>query len=688
MLGRVNLRATAMTSTPTHPEAYGPFGPRQPPRTRAWTPAEVRRRLRATPVHVRWIAAILTALVAAIVAFFLLFQWNWLRPPLAELISGRLHRPVSITGDLSVHPWSFSPWMTVRGLTIGNPAWAGREPMTEIPALTVQVKLTPLLRGQTILPLVAASRPRVHLLRDSQGRANWEFGAPGAPSQPLRLPAIRHFIIDDGSVRINDAQRRLVFVGTVTSNERAQGPTRGVFHLIGQGTLNGQAFTAHVTGAPLLNVAPDRPYPFDAHVTAGATRVDATGIVPHPFDLGWFSTQLAVQGPNAADLYLLTGLAFPRTPPYRVSGAFERNVHTYDYRHFAGRVGESDLAGSIHVVTDRHPRTFVSADLASRTLHMADLMALVGGGPTTTRAASPQQAAEAQHLRATGRVLPDVRLNTSRLGVMDADIRYRAASVTAGRMPLRSLSLRARLRDARLAIDPLALSLPQGQLAGGITIDGRRSVPTTSLDLRLTGARLEEVIPARGTLSGGLLAHVRLVGTGASVREAASNANGQFTVVIPHGQIRQAFAELMGVNAARGLFLLLSHSNSQSPINCAVADFHASNGVVTTNNMVFDTDVVASHGRGVINMRDETLDLRLEGRAKHFRLIRVMAPLTLRGTFAHPRPGIDLGAATGQFGIGALLGAAISPLAAVLPFIDPGTAHGANCPALLAGVGR
>jgi uncharacterized protein involved in outer membrane biogenesis len=650
--------------------------------------AEDVRRGREAPVHTKWLAGILLALIAAVAAFILLFQWNWLRPPLANYLELRLHRTVAINGDLEVHPWSWTPRATVRGLVIGNPAWtADRDPMTEIPALTVSIELPRLLRGQTVLPLVSAQSPRVHLIRDAQGRANWNFGTPNTAGEPLRLPAIRHFIIDNGRLRIDDAQRHVVFVGTVTTNERSTGPDRGVFQLIGDGTLNRSPFTARVTGAPLLNVSPDRPYPFEAHVTSGPTRIDARGIVPHPFDLGRFSTQLEVQGPDASRLYNLTGLAFPNTPPYHVSGAFERNDREYDYRRFSGRVGDSDIAGAIHVTTRRGERPFLRADLASRRLDLDDLMAVVGGPPSVGRGetASAEQVAMARRLNAQGRLLPDAHLDTSRLRAMNADVRYRADTVNA-RMPIRALSMHVTLDDALLTVDPLSATLPRGSLAGNIRVNARGAAPVTALDLRLSNARLEDLLPGRGagTLSGGLFARARLTGTGDSVRRAAANANGQFSVVIPRGQIRAAFAELMGVNATRGLFLLLSHDDSQAQIRCAVANFHAANGVLTADNIVFDTDVVASHGRGVINLQNETMNVRLEGRSKHFRLVRVMAPVTLKGSFAHPRPGLDLGAAAGQIGIGAILGAVVSPLAAILPFIDPGLGHDADCGALIA----
>lgn len=632
--------------------------------------------------------------VAAVMILMLVFQWNWLRGPLAGVISSRLHRPVAITGNLVVHPWSLSPSATVEGLTIGNPAWANPangppDPMTVIPRLTVQIRLPRLLIGQVVLQTVRAERPRVHLVRDATGRANWMFGDPRLPGRPLKLPAIRHFVIDDGALTINDARRHLTFVGTVSSNERAAGPQRGVFSLTGSGRLNGERFAARVTGGPLLNVSPDRPYAFNAHVEAGATRVDARGVIPHPFDLGQVSAALAISGPDASRLYPLTGLALPNTPPYRVAGRFSRDGNLYGYHQLTGRVGDSDLSGDLTVRTGR-ARPLLTADLTSRRLDFDDLAAIFGGPPSTApgETASPEQRAMGARLRAQGRLLADAPLNLQRLRTMDAKVHYRALSITSP-MPVRAMDLTVDLNAGVLKADPLRLTLSRGSLAGSITLDARGATPKQALDLRLTGARLEDLIPGAGganpALSGALFARARLASSGNSMREAASHANGSFSLVTPRGHIRQAFAELMGINATKGLFLLLSHDRSESDVRCGVADFTAANGVLTARRIVFDTDVVLAQGAGVIDLRNERLDLRLTGKAKHFRLVRIMAPITLKGSLASPAVGIDAGKAAGQITLAGVLGMVAAPLAAVLPFIDPGLAHDADCAALISG---
>ncbi len=235
-------------------------------------------------------------------------------------------------------------------------------------------------------------------------------------------------------------------------------------------------------------------------------------------------------------------------------------------------------------------------------------------------------------------------------------------------------------------VDPLAFSLPQGQIAGTIRIDARGATPAETIDIRLTGARLEQLVSAGAAnppIEGGILARGRLSGAGDSVRAAAGNASGVVSVVIAHGQIRQSMAELLGINATKGLFLLLAKNNDQTPVRCAVANFRAQNGVLTADRIVLDTGVVLAVGKGDVNLRDETVNLRLEGKPKKFRLVRIAAPITLQGRLEAPKVGVDMSKAAGQLTIATVLGAFVSPLAVILPFVNPGLAKDADCSSLL-----
>ncbi len=139
----------------------------------------------------------------------------------------------------------------------------------------------------------------------------------------------------------------------------------------------------------------------------------------------------------------------------------------------------------------------------------------------------------------------------------------------------------------------------------------------------------------------------------------------------------------MGVNVVPGLFQLLSKDPKQTPVRCAVADFNVSHGVMSVRRFVLDTGVVLTDGSGAINLGSETLQLKVQGHTKKPRLVRIIAPFDVTGSLIKPRMHIEAGPAIAQGAAAVGLGAVLSPLAAILPFLAPGGAHDADCAALL-----
>ena len=151
-----------------------------------------------------------------------------------------------------------------------------------------------------------------------------------------------------------------------------------------------------------------------------------------------------------------------------------------------------------------------------------------------------------------------------------------------------------------LSADPVSFSLPHGDVTAHVRVDARRGTPVTDLDGRIVNLRLEDFLRRTGppALEGLVEARAKLHGVGGSVHDAASSADGSMTVVAPHGEIRQALAELLGINVIKGLGLYLSNSQAQTGVRCAVADFQATNGVLNARTLIMDTDPVLATGDG------------------------------------------------------------------------------------------
>lgn len=630
----------------------------------------------------------LLAIFALLLLTLLLLDWNLLRGPILAYASARTGRQVEITGDLDVRPWSLAPSATVEGLRIAEPDWASEGDTVAVRRLTVQMELLPLFRGRQILRRLEVDGARVSLRRSADGRVNWDFSAGEDDGEPARLPAIRRFTLSDGRLSLSDAVRGLDFTGEVAAQEGGASSGAQGFQLTGEGALNGEAFRLKAGGAPLVNLEPDEPYGFILDIAAGRTRIAARGALMRPFDFGQMNLRLAASGADLAELYGLTGLAFPNTPPYALEGRLRRDGRLWMVSGLSGELGDSDIAGELSVDT-RGERPLLTAALSSRVLDFDDLAVLFGGAPSTAEgeALSPEQAAIAARLRRERRFFPDTPLDVTRIRSMDARLTYSAERIETPDFPVQSGRLVLRLEDGVLDAQEVVFRLPKGAFAGQIVLDARRDTPTTRLDMRLTEARLETLLKVGEgppPLVGDLVGRVRLTGTGLSVRQTMADADGEVLVVIPRGEIREAFAELLGINVTKGLGLLLSEDQSRTEIRCAVAHFRARDGVMRADPFIFDTTPVLGRGEGRIDLGREQLALRIDGEAKEPRLIRLMAPVTVDGAFAAPEVGVETGAALAQAGLGAALGALAAPLAALLPFVDPGLAEDAACGPLLA----
>ena len=629
-------------------------------------------------------AGIALALVLAVAVFLLLFDWNWLRGPIGRWASAKYDREIVLAGDLDVNLFSWTPSVSVQALRIGGPDWAREQDTLRVGQIEASARLRKLLAGQIEVPALTVTRPDAVLIIDEEGRQSWALDPDRTDDSGENLPAIQRLTIREGRLRFEERGRDLTLDARIDARETAEGfeedGERVGFRLIGEGSLNGEPLELRVRGAPFINVRRDRPYAFRAELSGAGTTVSADGAITRPFDLRRFTADLTLEGRDLNDLYLITGIAAPNTPPYRLAGKLERNRDRWTFNDFSGRVGSSDLGGDMSV--DRvNDRLFVEADLASRALDIDDLATVLGARPQVTPSGTVASSGSPT------RLLPDAPLQADRLRQMDGRLSYRAASVKRNDFEIREVELGAALDQGILNLDPVAFAFNRGTLRGTARINATRDVPYSNVDFRLAGYPLESIVPARDgapTVTGVALGRARLEGPGASLHDLASNADGNLSLVVPQGQMRRAFAELLGINVSAGLLRLFSGDRSVTPIRCGVADFTVQNGTATARTLVIDTDVVLTQGTGTINLESETLNLRLDGETKQPRLLRAWAPITVRGSLVSPQVGVDTSELVTQGGLASALGALVNPLVALLPFVDPGLAEDANCGALIA----
>ena len=525
-----------------------------------------------------------------------------------------------------------------------------------------------------------------------------------------KIPAIRSLHIEDGKVRATDRIRKLVLDGTLNAADES-GKEGAGFILKCTGSLNEKPFRAQIHGGPLINLDPDHPYDLEAHLAASDITLDAHASFPKPFDLAQYRVKFSVSGRDLADLYYLTGLALPNTPPYQLGADVRHTGTVFRLDDLKGKLGSSDIEGELEVQAGGEKPKLI-ATLRSRSLDMVDVAPTLGhpaSNPASSLDNSGSSGAAAQALGAatkapssrhsskappptqpppaSGHLFPDADLQVNRVRGMDADVTYQADSVVAPKLPMKQVNFHLQLHDGLLRMDPLTFVLNTGRFSGRLAIDARKDVPETTIDMAIDHVDLAQFKSASAKqppLDGSLVGRLDIRGFGTSVHKLASTADGSLSVALPEGQMNNALAELTGINVVRGLGLLLSQKENDTQIRCGIVDFQAQKGMLDSKSVFIDTTNVLITGRGNIDLGDERLDLTLQGDPKKVRLLRLRSPITLHGTLLHPAVGVKADKLLAQAGIAVALGTLLTPAAAALALIDPGLAKNKDCSAVMA----
>ncbi|MGF6899591.1 AsmA family protein [Paraburkholderia sp. GAS348] len=427
----------------------------------------------------------------------------------------------------------------------------------------------------------------------------------------------------------------------------------------------------------------NRPFPVQADVKAGDLRVGLVGTLIDPAHLAAVDLRLWLQGNSLARLYSLTGVTLPDTPPYategRLIGQFKSGGSVFKYENFTGRVGGSDLNGSL-TYTAREPRPLLQGELVSHLLQFADLAPVIGADSKASKAKRGDATAQPAN-----KALPVEEFRTDRWKAIDADVKFTGRRIVKDtNLPITDLYTHVVMTDGVLSLEPLKFGVAGGSLSSDIHLDGS----TTPLKGRFaTSARhlkLKQLFPdfksmqnALGEING----DAALTATGNSPAALAATSNGELKALITDGTVSRLLMEAAGLNVANVVYEKL-FGNRDVKINCAAADFVATNGVLDSRVFALDTDDAVINIDGNVNLRDESMDLGVHPHTKGFRVFSLRSPLYVKGTFKDPHVGVNAAALALRGGAVIGLGL-INPFAALIPLLAPSNNKPLPCGQLL-----
>ncbi|WP_448144133.1 AsmA family protein [Pseudomonas silesiensis] len=668
---------------------------------------------------IRWTVASLVVLLAVLVLVIAFFDWNRIKPPLNAKVSEELHRPFAINGNLAVvwqrdpdeggwRAWVPWPHVVAEDLSLGNPDWSKQPQMVTLKRVELRISPLALLAQRVVIPRIDLTEPNAELQRLADGRANWTFKFD--PKDPDAEPSnwvvdIGAIGFDKGHVTLDDqnlkTQLELIIdplgkpipfsdiVGdkaAKTAQEKGAAPQDYAFALKVKGQYHNQKLTGEgkIGGLLALQDAA-RPFPLQAQVKIADTSVELAGTLTDPLNLGALDLRLKLAGASLGNLYPLTGVILPDTPPYATDGHLIAKLHepggaVFRYQEFNGKIGASDIHGSLAYVASQ-PRPKLSGSLVSNQLLFADLAPLIGADSN-----AKQKARGGESKQPADKVLPVEEFKTERWRDMDADVEFTGKRIVhSERLPFNDLYTHLVLTDGVLSLEPLRFGVAGGKLDAQIRLNGHAEPLEGRAQLTARGFKLKQLFPTfepMKTSFGELNGDADITGRGNSVAELLATSNGNLKMLINDGAISRELMELAGLNVGNYVVGKI-FGDKEVKINCAAANFDIKTGLATSQLFVFDTENAIIYIDGTANMATEQLDLTISPESKGWRLISLRSPLYVRGKFIKPDAGVKAVPLMLRGAGMVALGVIAAPAAGLLALVAPSGGEPNQCAPLL-----
>lgn len=664
-----------------------------------------------------WVAAGVAGLFGAGLVWAELSGWPVLRKPIENVATKQLGVPVTMQGRFKLH-LLWRPRVEVDRLRIGSEDRFGAPHLLDAERITLAWQWRDLWhwqRGERLrVQRLQADTLDARLMRLPDGTANWQLGQRDPPPDAqdtdvtTALPRFGALVMGQGRIALKDQLQDIDLAIDVQGSEgEAVSDAASGYRASLSGRYRTLPLKLQVRAGstlPLIQdpeVAPDAPWvPLRVQGTAGAARLLFDGQAAALLGLPRLDGALQFQGRSLAEVGRPLGITLPQTPPFDLRGRLSQNAGTWRLQASRATIGSSRLAGDLRFHQLAQPRR-LTGELTGSKLAFADLGPAIGGEGGT--AAPPAQQV------ARGRVLPQRPFDLPSLKAMDADVQVKIDEVdfgTPAMAPLRGLQTRIQLMAGVLRLDELQATVSGGQFRGMTQLDAntqpaqwqaRLDIANVDIAGWMPGLR-PDAAPGKATattatktlkkerdqarqggeqavqsyVTGVLFAKLDVRGAGRSTADILGSLNGPVDLTLRDGTISHLATEAMGLDVAQALGVFI-RGDHPLPLRCARFDLQARDGVMEPRLAVIDNQDSTVRIAGQVNLRDETMALRLVTQPKDWSLLSLRTPITLSGTLGQPAVGIEGRGLAGRV-LGALaLGAAAGPAAAVLPLMERGS---------------
>lgn len=586
----------------------------------------------AMPRPVRWILVLVggafALLLAAALVVPLVVDVQRFSPVITEALRTASGREVTL-GRIAFRILP-SPAVTVTPVVVKEgPRYPGRDAV-RIPSLAVRIHLMPLLTGRVEFGAIVLDRPTVTLIRDAQGRFNFDDvvsrakalgSAEGKPApKPGAKPSIgiaraeirdgKVLVYDDAVIRGKRSELTLAPIDASVSGLGLPGGATFDFSAgLGESRLEAKGAMApagkpaglsiEVPGSKVRAADLTRLFPWIGVATPAGLAVGGTLTVAGSAEVPLESAgSVPFHGSIDIDGLSYKDAALAR-PIEKVGGRLKVEGGSAEWTGFTATLGTSTITGRMRIEDYLAPR--IGFDLSAERIDLDDLFGAFAP------AASGGASAGGAGVGASGGARTDTALRgiTARGTLAAGTLKFQGFNLTG----VQGIAM---LKDGVLGLSDLKAGLCSGSIGGAASADLGRGTPVIRLDAGLEQVDVDALATAydpglKGLVRGRLAGDLSLAAQGATMDALLDSARGNLRLAITQGAITsisvlKQLAGLLEMAGGKGI------GKDETPFDSLTGSFAIGGRRATTDDLTLDSADLDLFGRGSVGL-DMTLDL-------------------------------------------------------------------------------
>ena len=602
------------------------------------------------------------------------YDYNKFKPMITDIAKKYTGRKLTLAGDIKVK-LCLSPILQVNNVSFQNSPWSSHPEMIRANRIEVQLALIPLFQGKINIKRLILLDPDLMMEINKAGKTNLEFDLSEqkkGKTAPVKkdeaetaLFDCKEILIKNGRLTVINHQKNETFVLTIDKSSRKSAEFMGKADIELKGSFNDIPLNVSGKVGSLAGITdPNVPFPVDLKAQVAQTEITIAGKIQDPVAARGIDVKFSAKGDDLSKIEIITREPLPVKGPFQISShliaAKPEKIQASD---ITIQLEDSKLNGSVTFDrSGKKPR--ISGDIFSEILDLRPM--LINTEKKVTGAKEKTTKPE----RKSGKLFQNTPLKLDGLHLFNTVLDVRIKQMLLPKLAVDNIATKIRLQDGNLTANPLTAEIGGGKSVNSLNVQAKENMAFVDVNVDIKKMNIGEMLKKleiTQAVEGILDLDISLKGQGKSVAAIMAGLNGDVVASLGEGKIPTGYLDFISADISSTLMRIINPFGKKidsARINCAVCDFNIKNGMAKSDVIVVDDPQKTLFSKGMINLKTEALDFRIETNPKEgigtqdtgklsISLSKITKPFKLGGTLAHPSLEIDI------VGSGTTIGAAL-----------------------------